>query len=90
MGLRRAADAQPDAYFFVEARYSGTYVVAVTRDYSEVAKLPDLWLHPKQGTDAALTMAMGHVVLKEFFLDRKTPYFEDYCRRLTTCRCLCG
>jgi nitrate reductase alpha subunit len=73
----------PDAHFFVEARYNGTSVVAVTPDYSEVAKLSDLWLHPKQGTDAALAMAMGHVILKEFFLDRKTPYFEDYCRRLT-------
>jgi nitrate reductase alpha subunit len=73
----------PDAHFFVEARYNGTNVVAVTPDYSEVAKLSDLWLHPKQGTDAALAMAMGHVVLKEFFLDRKTPYFEDYCRRYT-------
>ncbi|MDG4892440.1 nitrate reductase subunit alpha [Mesorhizobium sp. WSM4976] len=73
----------PDAHFFVEARYNGTKVVAVTPDYSEVAKLSDLWLHPKQGTDAALAMAMGHVVLKEFFLDRKTPYFEDYCRRFT-------
>ena len=73
----------PDAHFFVEARYNGTNVVAVTPDYSEVAKLSDLWLHPKQGTDAALAMAMGHVVLKEFFLDRRTPYFEDYCRRLT-------
>lgn len=73
----------PDAHFFVEARYNGTKVVAITPDYSEVAKLSDLWLHPKQGTDAALAMAMGHVVLKEFFLDRRTPYFEDYCRRFT-------
>jgi nitrate reductase alpha subunit len=73
----------PDAHFFVEARYNGTKVVAITPDYSEVAKLSDLWLHPKQGTDAALALAMGHVILKEFFLDRKTPYFEDYCRRLT-------
>ena len=51
----------PDAHFFVEARYNGTKVVAITPDYSEVAKLSDLWLHPKQGTDAALAMAMGHV-----------------------------
>jgi nitrate reductase alpha subunit len=73
----------PDAHFFVEARYNGTKVVAVTPDYSEVAKLSDLWLHPKQGTDAALAMAMGHVVLKEFFIDRQMPYFQDYCRRYT-------
>lgn len=73
----------PDAHFFVESRYNGTQVVAVTPDYSEVAKLSDLWLHPKQGTDAALAMAMGHVILREFFLDRQAEYFQDYCRRYT-------
>jgi len=73
----------PDAHFFVEARYNGTKVVAITPDYSEVAKLSDLWLHPKQGTDAALAMAMGHVILREFFIDRTVPYFQDYCRRYT-------
>jgi nitrate reductase alpha subunit len=73
----------PDAHFFVEARYNGTKVVAITPDYSEVAKLSDLWLHPKQGTDAALAMAMGHVILRECFLDRSVPYFQDYCRRYT-------
>jgi nitrate reductase alpha subunit len=73
----------PDAHFFVEARYNGTKIVAITPDYSEVAKLSDLWLHPKQGTDAAFAMAMGHIILREFFLDRTVPYFQDYCRRYT-------
>jgi nitrate reductase / nitrite oxidoreductase, alpha subunit len=73
----------PDAHFFVEARYNGTKVVAITPDYAEVAKFSDLWLHPKQGTDAALAMAMGHVILREFFLDRQVPYFQDYTRRYT-------
>ncbi len=73
----------PDAHFFVEARYNGTKVIAVTPDYAEVAKFSDLWLHPKQGTDAALAMAMGHVILREFFLDRQEPYFQDYTRRYT-------
>ncbi len=73
----------PDAHFFVEARYNGTSVVAITPDYSEVAKLSDRWIHPKQGTDAAFAMAMGHVVMKEFFIDKKVPYFENYTRRYT-------
>ncbi|MFO1291998.1 MAG: nitrate reductase subunit alpha [Rubrivivax sp.] len=73
----------PDAHFFTEVRYKGAKTVAVTPDYSEVAKLADLWLHPKQGTDAALAMAMGHVVLKEFYFDRRVPYFDDYARRYT-------
>ena len=71
----------PDAHFFTEVRYKGAKTVAVTPDYSEVAKLCDLWLHPKQGTDAALAMAMGHVIFKEYHLARKSAYFEDYCRR---------
>ena len=73
----------PDAHFFVKSRYNGTKVVAITPDYSEVAKLSDLWLHPRQGTDAAFAMAMGHVILREFFLDRQVPYFQDYTRRYT-------
>jgi len=73
----------PDAHFFTEARYKGAKTVAVTPDYSEVAKLADLWLHPKQGTDAALAMAMGHVVLNEFYFQRRSAYFDDYARRYT-------
>jgi nitrate reductase alpha subunit len=73
----------PDAHFFTEVRYKGTKTVAVTPDYSEVAKLADLWMHPKQGTDAAVAMAMGHVILNEFYVQRRAPYFDDYARRYT-------
>ncbi|RMH93886.1 nitrate reductase subunit alpha [Lysobacter pythonis] len=71
----------PDAHFFTEARYNGTKTVAITPDYSEVAKLTDHWLHPKQGTDAALAFAFGHVILREFHVDDPSPYFTDYCRQ---------
>ncbi len=73
----------PDAHFFTEVRYKGAKVVAVTPDYAEVSKLADLWMHPKQGTDAAVAMAMGHVILKEFYFDKRSAYFDDYARRLT-------
>ncbi|MDR2990374.1 MAG: nitrate reductase subunit alpha, partial [Burkholderiaceae bacterium] len=73
----------PDAHFFTEVRYKGTKTVAVTPDYSEVAKLSDQWLHPKQGTDAALAMAMGHVALKEFYFNKRSAYFDEYARRYT-------
>ncbi len=73
----------PDAHFFTEVRYKGTKIVSITPDYAEVSKLGDLWLHPKQGTDAALAMAMGHVILKEFHLDQPSAYFQDYARRYT-------
>ncbi|MDE2359251.1 MAG: nitrate reductase subunit alpha, partial [Betaproteobacteria bacterium] len=77
----------PDAHFFTEVRYKGAKIVAVTPDYAEVSKLADLWIHPKQGTDAALAMAMGHVILKEFYFGAngqpRSPYFDDYARRYT-------
>jgi nitrate reductase alpha subunit len=61
----------------------GAKSVVITPDYAEAAKFGDLWLHPKQGTDAALAMAMGHVILKEFHLERETPSFRDYVRTYT-------
>ncbi|SDM12835.1 respiratory nitrate reductase alpha subunit apoprotein [Modicisalibacter muralis] len=73
----------PDAHFFTEVRYKGTKTVAITPDYAEVSKLCDEWLSPQQGTDAALAMAMGHVILKEFHLDKPSAYFTDYVRRYT-------
>ncbi|WP_323018122.1 nitrate reductase subunit alpha [Castellaniella sp.] len=73
----------PDAHFMVEARYRGAKVVSVFPDYAEGAKFGDLWMHPKQGTDAALALAMGHVVLKEFHLAGKSAYFDRYCRQYT-------
>ncbi|HTQ73292.1 MAG TPA: nitrate reductase subunit alpha [Burkholderiales bacterium] len=73
----------PDAHFMTEARYKGTKIVSIFPDYAEGSKFGDLWLHPKQGTDAALAMAMGHVVLKEFHAAGKSAYFTDYCRQYT-------
>ena len=73
----------PDAHFMTEVRYKGATTVTVTPDYSEASKFADIWLNPKQGTDAALALAMGHVILKEWHLAGKSAYFEDYCRRVT-------
>ena len=73
----------PDAHWMTEARYRGQKVVAVAPDYADNVKFADEWLPAKPGTDAALAMAMGHVVLKEFFVDRQTPYFTDYVKTYT-------
>ena len=73
----------PDAHFMAEARYRGQKVVVVSPDYSDHTKFADHWLPAQPGTDAALAMAMGHVILKEFYVDRQVPYFQDYVRRFT-------
>ena len=73
----------PDAHFMTEARYRGTKVVVVSPDYAGHTKFADHWLPAAAGTDGALAMAMGHVILKEVYVDRQVPYFQDYARRFT-------
>ncbi|MGI5310427.1 nitrate reductase subunit alpha [Rheinheimera sp. WS51] len=73
----------PDAHFLTEVRYKGTKTCVITPDYSEASKFGDTWLAPRQGTDAALAMAFGHVILKEFHVNNPSSYFTDYVRRYT-------
>lgn len=73
----------PDAHFLTEVRYKGTKTCVITSDYSEASKFGDTWLSPRQGTDAALAMAFGHVILKEFYVKQPSQYFNDYVRRYT-------
>src|SRR5690625_4621391 len=71
----------PDAHWMTEARYRGQKVVVVSPDYSDATKFADEWLPAQPGTDGALAAAMGHVVLREFFVERTTPYFDHYVKR---------
>ncbi len=80
----------PDAHFYTEVQYKGAKTVVVSPDYNEAAKLSDLWLPAKQGTDSALAMSMGHVILKEFYLsdDDNSEYFRNYATMYTDMPCL--
>ncbi|MBO4208246.1 nitrate reductase subunit alpha [Micromonospora echinofusca] len=73
----------PDAHWMAEARYRGQKVVVVSPDFADNVKFADEWLPAQPGTDGALAMAMGHVILREFFVDRSTPRFVDYVTRYT-------
>ena len=73
----------PDAHWMAEVRYRGTKVVTVSPDYADNVKFADEWLPAQAGTDAALAMAMGHVILKENFVDRQVDYFSDYVKQYT-------
>ncbi|NUR91149.1 MAG: molybdopterin-dependent oxidoreductase, partial [Nonomuraea sp.] len=57
----------PGVPWVIAGRYKGQKVVAIG---PHPARLSDETLVVRQGTDAALAMAVGHVLLKEFFLDR--------------------
>jgi nitrate reductase alpha subunit len=73
----------PDAHWMAEARCRGQKVVVVSPDYADSVKFADEWLAAQPGTDGALAMAMGHVILREFFVDRQVPYFTGYVKRYT-------
>jgi len=73
----------PDAHFMVEARYAGQKVVVVSPDYAEHVKFADDWLPVTAGMDGALALAMGHVVFKEFYVDREVPFFTRYAKTYT-------
>jgi nitrate reductase alpha subunit len=73
----------PDAHFCTEVRYKGAKVVSMAPDYAEYVKFADLWMPVKQGTDSAAFLAMAHVALKEFYVDRQDPYFQEYARKYT-------
>ncbi|HEX6076087.1 MAG TPA: nitrate reductase subunit alpha [Micromonosporaceae bacterium] len=73
----------PDAHYMAEARYRGQKVVAVAPDYADNVKFADEWLPAQPGTDGALAMAMGHVILNDFYVRRQTPGFVKYARQYT-------
>ncbi|WP_105567546.1 nitrate reductase subunit alpha [Microbacterium halophytorum] len=73
----------PDAHFMAEARYRGQKVVTVSPDYTDNTKFADEWVAPHPGTDAALAISMGHVILTEHFVKARTERFEEYMRRYT-------
>lgn len=73
----------PDAHFMTEVRYKGTKVVSVAPDYAENVKFADDWMAPNPGSDAAIAQSMTHVILKEFYQDRKEPMFLNYAKQYT-------
>ncbi|GGG77569.1 nitrate reductase subunit alpha [Corynebacterium pelargi] len=73
----------PDAHFMAETRYKGTKVVVVSPDFADNTKFADEWLRLAPGTDGALAFAMGHVILSEFHVGKKEPFFLDYMRQFT-------
>lgn len=71
----------PDAHFLTEARYKGTKVVSIAPDYAESTAVADTWISLKTGSDSAFAMAMGHVILKEYYWGEPAEFFVDYAKK---------
>ncbi|MCH7740147.1 MAG: nitrate reductase subunit alpha [Chloroflexi bacterium] len=83
MGSNLNMTRTPDVHFISEARTAGAKFVVISPDYSQVAKFADEWIPVTAGQDTALWMAVDHVILKEYYVDREVPYFKDYIERYT-------
>ena len=71
VGLQRAGDPHARTRTgWPRPATAGQKVVVVAPDYADNVKFADEWLPAQPGTDGALAMAMGHVILREFFVDR--------------------
>lgn len=85
MGANLGMTRTPDIHFFSEARHNGTKTVVMSPDFSMVAKHADQWIPLHAGSDGAFWMAVTHVILQEFHVDKQTPYFIEYTKRYTDC-----
>ncbi len=81
MGSNLNMTRTPDVHFIAEARHEGAKFVVIAPDFSQVAKYSDWWIPVQAGQDAALWMAINHVILKEFHAERQVPYFVDYLKK---------
>jgi len=59
------------------AKKRGAKIVVIDPKRTQVAQMADLWLAPRVGTDAALALAMAHVLIAENLYDK--TFVERWC-----------
>ncbi len=85
MGSNLNMTRTPDCHFIPEARQNGSKLVVFSPDFSQVSKYADQWVAINAGQDGAFWMAVGHVILREFYAEKKTPEFDDYLKQYSDC-----
>jgi len=73
----------PDAHFISEVRHAGAKLTVFSPDFSQVSKYADYWIPVNAGQDTAFWMAVNHVILKEYYVQKQVPYFQEYLKRYT-------
>jgi len=81
MGANLNMTRTPDCHFIPEARQNGSKLVVFSPDFSQVSKFADQWVAINAGQDGAFWLAAAHVILKEFYHDRRTPAFDAYLKQ---------
>jgi nitrate reductase alpha subunit len=83
MGANLSMTRTPDAHFISEVRHAGAKLTVFSPDFSQVSKYADYWIPVNAGQDTAFWMAVNHVLLTEFYVQRQVPYFVEYLRQYT-------
>jgi len=83
MGANLNMTRTPDTHFISEVRHAGCKLTVFSPDFSQVAKYADYWIPVHAGQDTAFWMAVNHVILTEFYVQRQVPYFIDYLKQYT-------
>ncbi len=83
MGSNLNMTRTPDCHFAAESRHNGTKMVVLAPDFNQVAKYADQWIPLHAGQDGPFWMAVNHIILKEFHVEKPTPYFLSYIKRYT-------
>lgn len=76
-GKNIADTAHSDMHFLFDAMDKGARVVSIDPRFSRTSTKADQWVPIRPGTDAAMIMAMMHVIIEKGLHD------EDYLRRYT-------
>ena len=83
MGSNVNMTRTPDTHFLSEVRHAGAKLTVFSPDFSQAAKYADYWIPVHAGQDTAFWLAVDHVLLKEYFVDRQVPYFVKYLKQYT-------
>ena len=81
-GMNPGASTLPGMHGYTDLHMNGMKIIVVDPRYSETASKADLWLPLRPGSDAALALAMLHVILYEGlgngeFIGQWCSGFED-------------
>jgi len=83
MGANLNMTRTPDTHFISEVRHAGAKLTVFSPDFSQVAKYADWWIPATPGQDTAFWLAVDHVLLTEFYAERKVDYFQSYAKQYT-------
>jgi nitrate reductase / nitrite oxidoreductase, alpha subunit len=81
MGANLNMTRTPDVHFISEARHKGSKFVVLSPDFSQVSRYGDWWIPVNAGQDGALWMAINHVILQEFHVNKQVEYFQNYLKK---------